>query len=102
MKEKTTEQSAVRISRNTPHCTVFQLSSNVCMNLRMDRLNKYLYATCIETLVWLVVIVILPYYLLVVPYAVVQSSLHLTEQFSRAVSLFLFFLLVCLITTVLF
>jgi hypothetical protein len=33
MKEKTTEQSAVNISRNTPHCTMHQLSSKACMNL---------------------------------------------------------------------
>jgi hypothetical protein len=33
MTEKTSEQSAVKISRNTPHCTVFQLSSKVRMNL---------------------------------------------------------------------
>jgi hypothetical protein len=35
-----------------------------------------------------------PYYLLVVPYAIIQLFLHVTEQFLRGVSLFLFFLLV--------
>jgi hypothetical protein len=43
-----------------------------------------------------------PYYLLVVPYTVAQLFLHVTEQFSRAVSLFLFFLLVGHNPTVLF
>jgi hypothetical protein len=35
-----------------------------------------------------------PYDLLVEPYTVIQLFLHVTEQFLRGVSLFLFFLLV--------
>jgi hypothetical protein len=43
-----------------------------------------------------------PYYLLVVPYTVVQVFLHVMEQFLRAVSLSLSFLMVCLSPMVLF
>jgi hypothetical protein len=43
-----------------------------------------------------------PYYLLVVPYAVVQLFLHVTEQFLRGADLFLSLLLVGLSPTVLF
>jgi hypothetical protein len=43
-----------------------------------------------------------PYYLLVVPYAVVQLFLHVTEQFLRGADLSLSLLLVGLSPTVLF
>jgi hypothetical protein len=83
---------------------MFQQSSKACKYLHMEMSNYYKVVSHLQPDIRLKCGVnnTTPFYLLVVPYTVVQLSLHVMEQFLRAVSLSLSFLLVCLNPTVLF